>query len=326
MQSLEVPDLPSVESTHNYALYGLRLRSAIRLTLPEASAEQRADVEFVPGLPDQFARALSQIVLNPDDWIHYHELADGGSYVRYDEMFDFLVAPRGDRIVYRLLGPFSIEAFQTYALGRVFSFALVKMGFEPLHAATVVVDGRAVAFLGASTFGKSSLAACFVAGSYPLLTDDILRLHQERGQFMAFPGPPRLKLFPKVARLFLGEDSRGLHMNPNAQKFVFPLSSEQTHASPVPLAAIYAITAPRDVHRSQRIDIGTHSPMEALLKVLSFTHNDQLTDRGRLERHFTAARRLVEVVPVRKLSYPRVLSSLPEVRDTILADLQRADF
>ena len=323
-ESLDVPRLPAIDSLYDYSLYGLHLRGPIPLTLPRASAEDCVDVEFLPAEPGQFADALSQLSLDNSDWIHHHQLGGGWNYIRYDEMFDFLVAPAGDRIFYRLLGPFSVEAFQTYALGRVFSFALVKLGIEPLHAAAVVVNGQAVAFLGASAFGKSSVAACFVAGNHRLLTDDILRLQEEHGQFVAFPGPPRLKLFPRMARSFLGDSSRGVHMNPRAAKFVFPLSAQQSHSAPAPLAAIYALTSPRDVYRRQSIQIGSHSPMEMLLKVLSFTHNHDLTDGDRLERQFEAARRLIDVVPVRKLSYPRVLASLPEVRDAVLADLQRS--
>ena len=64
----------------------------------------------------------------------------------------------------------------------------------------IVVNGRAVAFLGASTYGKSSLAACFIAAGHRLLTDDTLRLEERDGQWIAYPGPPRLRLLPKVAR------------------------------------------------------------------------------------------------------------------------------
>jgi hypothetical protein len=294
------------------------------LTLPEAAGPGPANIELHLAAPDWFAKVISHVTLDSSDWIHHHELAGGWSYIRYDEMFDFLVAPAGDRIFYRLLGPFSVEAFQTYALGRVFSFALVKMGHEPLHAATLVVNGQAVAFLGASTFGKSSLAACFVAANYRLLTDDVLRLKEHDGGFLACPGSPRLKLFPEVARLFLGDRARGLQMNAKSAKFVYPLSSAQSYSAEVPLAAIYALTAPRDVHRRQRIRIESPTPREALLKVLAHTHNDQLTERDRLERQFSAARRLLDLVPVRKLSYPRVLSSLPEVRDAVITDLQRS--
>jgi hypothetical protein len=62
--------------------------------------------------------------------------------------------------------------------------------------------------------------------------------------------------------------------------------------------------------------------VEALVKLLSFTHNHELTGKERLVRQFEAARRLIDKVPVRSLSYPRILESLPEVRAAILADLE----
>lgn len=312
------------EPVYDYSLYGLHLRSAIQLTLPVAPSADFVDIELLPEAPDQLAEATSRVALAHDDWIHHRELDGGWTYVRYDGMFDFLVAPAGHRIVYRLLGPLSTEAFQTYALGRVMSFALVKMGYEPLHAATVVVDGRAVAFLGASTFGKSSLAACFVSAGHRLLTDDVLRLEECAMGLVAFPGPARLKLFPKVARMFLGESATGLSMSPRATKRVFPLCAAQTCAVPVPLAAIYAVTAPRDVHRRQRIRIEPCGPLDAMLNVLSFTHNHHLAGRSRLERQFESARLVVDRVAIRKLSYPRSLSLLQDVRRDVLADLQRS--
>jgi hypothetical protein len=148
---------------HHYQLYGLHVRSRQRLSLAEGSWEngpcgEFVDVEIEPAPGSRFARVTSGITLDPYEWIHHHELLDSWSFLRYDGLFEFLVAPRGDRILFHHLGEAPTESFQTYLLGRVFSYALVKMGYEPLHAATVVVDGCAVAFLGASTFGKSTLA------------------------------------------------------------------------------------------------------------------------------------------------------------------------
>src|SRR5204863_102769 len=99
----------------------------------------------------------------------------------------------------------SAESFQVYLLGQALSFALVKQGLEPLHATVVVVDGQGVAFLGDNGYGKSSLAACFLEGGYRLLTDDLLLLKASGGDVLAYPGPPRIKLFPEVARRFLGD-------------------------------------------------------------------------------------------------------------------------
>jgi hypothetical protein len=217
-----------------------------------------------------------------------------------------------------------LESFQTYALGRIFSFALVKKGYEPLHAATVVVNQQAVAFLGAGGFGKSSLAACFVAAGYPLLTDDVLRLEEQGGRYMAFPGPPRLKLFPRVARLYLGDVSAGIPINNMSlnRKCVFSLRAAQACAAPTPLGAIYVVTAPRGVYRKQAIAVNSMPAVEALVKVLRFSHNHELTGRNRLARQFEAARLLIEKVPIRSLSHPRILSSLSDVKTAILGDLR----
>lgn len=321
-------EAPRSEATsYDYALYGLRIRSDIKLTLEDTAVEGSSDVELLAGTAERFDEAISQINLDHADWIHLHELSNGWSYLRYDQLFEFLVAPLGERIFYRFLEDVSLESFQTYALGRVFSFALVRMGYEPLHAATVVVNGKAVAFLGASTFGKSSLATCFVASGYPLLTDDTLRLEEQDGRHMAFPGPPRLRLLPQIARLYLGDIANGVVMNPNekhakAPKLVFRLSASQSFSDVAPLAAIYVVAAPRKVHRRQQIKIGSLTPLQSLMNVVSFTHNSELSNSERLSRQLNAAQRLIAAVPVRSLAYPRILTSLNAVKDAILEDIR----
>lgn len=318
---------PSRPSSYDYALYGLRIRSDIKLTFDDVPVAGAADVELFEGSRQQFDDIAAQVELDHADWIHHNELADGRSFIRYEGLFEFVVEPSGTQIFYRFVSDVSMESFQTYVLGRVFSFALVKMGYEPLHAATVVVDDRAVAFLGASTFGKSSLATCFVASGFPLLTDDTLRLEERDGQYVAFPGPPRLRLLPKIARLYLGDVSNGVVMNPRekdarAPKLIFCLSGSQSYPKVAPLGAIYVVTAPRKVHRKQRIAIASLTPLQALMNVVSFTHNDGLTGSDRLMRQLDAARHLIDSVTIRSLSYPRILASLDEVKDAVLEDLK----
>jgi hypothetical protein len=325
LDACEISELTPGEAVYDYLLYGLRIRSRIRLTLDECFESGTADVEFLPGDPDRFADIVAQVTFS-SDWIHLHEVADGWSYIGYDGMFEFLVSPSGDRILYRFLAEVTLESFQTYALGRVFSFALVKMGYEPLHAATVVVNGRAVAFLGASTYGKSSLAACFVAAGYPLLTDDVLRLEEHDGRYMAFPGPSKLKLLPAVARHYLGDISVGVPINnkaTSAPKLVFQLSREQRFTAAAPLAAIYVVAAPRKVYRKQRIMISALPALESVVSILSFTHNHNLTGPARLTRQLDAAQRLITMVPMRSLAYPRSFSILGDVKNAILSDLNQ---
>ena len=321
----EPPQFPANAQVYHYAVYGLRLRSSIRLTLNEDSGEGPVDVELLAGDPALFEAAASKVTIDPVDWIHMHELPDGWSYIRYDEMFEFQISPSGDQIFFRLLAESSLESFQTYALGRVLSYALVKMGYEPLHASTIVVGGFAVAFLGASTFGKSSLAACFVASGYPLLTDDVLRVEERGNRYVAFPGPPKLKLLPRVACLYLKGAAMGVPINNKdhySPKMVFHLSPEQRFAAPAPLAAVYVVTSPRKVFRKQRIAISPLPMVDQLVSVLSFTHNHKLTGPARLTRQLDAAQSLIEKTTVRSLSYPRILSSLPNVVTAVLADVK----
>jgi hypothetical protein len=283
-----------------------------------------ADVEVLEGDPVRFEAIAAGLVFDPDDWIHLHELGDGWSYIRYDQMFEFLIAPQGNSVVYRLHGNVSSGSFQTYLLGRVFSYVLVKMGHEPLHATTVVVDGGAVAFLGGSGFGKSSLAACFIASGCSLLTDDVLRTEERHGHYLAFAGPPCLKLLPGVARLYMDDISNGVPINnreASVSKLLFPLAAEHGVSGNVPLVAIYVLTNPRKVYRRQRVVLASMSAREALMNLISFTHNDALISAQRMRRLLECAQRLSATVPMRSLAYPRTLSSLDEARDRVLGDL-----
>src|SRR5439155_8977822 len=131
------------------------------------------------------------------------------------------VAADGGRITCRRLEESSLESFQVYMLGQALSFALVRQGFEPLHATVVVIDDQAVAFLGDNAFGKSSLAACFLEAGHRLLTDDLLILQDSpNGGILAYPGPPRLKLFPKMATRFLGQTVNRVHLNADTAKLI----------------------------------------------------------------------------------------------------------
>lgn len=323
--AIEVPEPATSPSSHEYVVYGFRLRSAMKLSLSEAAPGGAADIDLLPGEEAWFERTTSQFALDHSHWINVHESPEGWSYVRYEGMFEFMVSPSGNRVLYRLLEDVSLDSFETYALGRIFSFAMVKKGFEPLHASTVVVDGCAVAFLGSSTFGKSSLAARFVADGHQLLTDDVLRAEEQPdGRVLAFPGPPRLKLMPIVARRLMRDTSLRAPINSRGRhpKRIYPLTAAQYCAEPVPLRAIYAVTPPRNVHRKQRITIAPLPPVRALMKLLTFTHNDNVTGGERLARQFDAAQRLLRTVPIRALSYPRILTSLSEVKAAVLADLQ----
>jgi hypothetical protein len=304
-------------------LYGVSLRSEWSLPYPRTPASCLAEIDLLQGSPKRFADAVSEARVRADQttWARGVPLGDSQTYLQWSERFEFLVSADGRAIAARRLRHGSNETFHTYLLGQALSFALIKQGLDPLHATTVAIDGAAIAFLGDSGYGKSSLGAAFVQAGHQLLTDDLLVLSERDAGFAAHPGPPRIKLFPKIARQVLGRAARGTPIGPMTPKLVIRLDDHQASRSARPLTAIYVLTPPASDGRVRtRVTIRRLSRRQACLALLRNTFNTAVTDPGRLSRQFAFAASVAAAVPVKLIAYPRTLRLLPAVRDAILAD------
>jgi hypothetical protein len=318
----EVPATRS-QLSYQYQVYGVGLRASFPLFLPERSNTDSIEIEIQLRPAGHFSELLQGARLQESPWgnFQYANFDDGASYVRWDGLGEFHVSANGRNIVCRRIEGASPESFQVYLLGQAISFALVKGGFEPLHATCVVIDGKAVALLGDSGYGKSSLAACFLEAGHRLLTDDLLVVREVAGGFQAFPGPPRIKLFSDMARKFLGESVSGVPMNSGAQKLVMPLASERVHFDAAPLEAIYTIAPPHEVAQDQAIRIEGVPSRAAFVLLMNNVFNYVIIDTRRLHTQFGALARLAATTPMRKIFYPRRAEALPLVREAIVTNL-----
>jgi hypothetical protein len=320
-----------VTSDHAYCLYGMRFTSHWRLPYAEAPEGNLCEVSVVEDSPQFFVDAALEAGSPTASWFHQGRLGDGSVYLRWNRHFEFVVSADGGRIAGRSLSTTSAEAFHTHLLGQVLSYALLKRGREPLHGTAVVVDGTAIAFLGDCGYGKSSLAAAFLAAGHRLLTDDLLVVKPDtaplgsvdlhKGGFAAYPGPPRIKLSPEIAGALLDRSSRGVPMNNLTPKLVVPLASHQIQPAPTPLRAVYVLAPPAKRAQTDRVTIRRVSKRKGFVELLRNTFNSQVRDRDRLERQFRQASRIVTLVPVKSLSYRRHTFMLPIVREAILTDL-----
>jgi hypothetical protein len=302
-----------------YGVYGIRLTSDTALDLPPSRGVPLADVEIRSGTRDFFDQAILGVPLERRaDWCWLARLPDQGVYVRWIGVGEYLVSADGHKIVWLRASDAPVESFQVYLLGQALSFALLKLSFEPLHGTAVVVAGGAIAILGDSGFGKSTLAAQFLASGASLLTDDLLLLRSMPEGVLAYPGPSRLKLFPNIAERFFPSASEGPPMNPLTEKQILPM--ENRHLDPVLLRAIYVLSAPEDMSQASEIRIERLSDRQAFLALGANTFNLLLTDPERLQRQFQDAARWVEKVPIRSLSYPRSLARLPDVQRAVVED------
>jgi hypothetical protein len=307
-----------------YGVYGVVISSELPLPLTEIRDDQ------TKGICEIAIRAASGTVLNalredfvpqntPFPGFAFGETPDGSNYIRWEGLGEILVSKDGASITCRPFPQTEPESFHVYLLGQALSFALVKMGFEPLHATAVAVGDQAVAFVGDCGFGKSTLAASFLEAGHRLLTDDLLLLRAATRELIAYPGPARIKLFPKIAEKFLGQRSNTVALNPQTRKQIIPLNERQICTNPMPLRVVYTL-APSKEANGKGIHILKLSKRESFVTLVGATFNRMLVDRERLQRQFHAVNGMVSTVIVKKAFYPRILSSLSQVREAIVSD------
>jgi hypothetical protein len=309
----------------DYRVYGLSLRSEIPLGLPEQPAGQSPDVTFFSAPRGWFAHATAGLPRDEGTGGSYERAhsADGSEFLRWPDLFEFMVSHDGRSVVCGWLERATVESFQTYLLAQVLSFALIRQAYEPLHSTTVVVEGKAVALLGDSGHGKSTLAAAFVHAGHQILTDDLLLIRDDGGILCGFAGPPRIKLLPDVARRFFPDQARCSLMNPDGDKLIIPLEQGQWQPGPVPLHGFLLLKESDDNVRG--FDLTSLSGAQSLLQLVRSTYNARISSPDRLRRQFLAVRDWATRIPVRGLTYPRTLAALEQVRQAIVSGVHSAD-
>lgn len=314
-----------VRREHSYHAYGIPIRSDLRFPLKEAVTPLEPAVEIISSSPSYLREVLRGKIVPPDpeNWCERLTLPDGSEYLRWPHLFEFLVSSDGRRIAYNPLSKLSMLAFETYLLGMVLSYALLKLGYEVLHATAVVVDGEALALLGPSGHGKSTLAAAFLNAGYPVLTDDLLVVMETRDRILIPPGIPRIKLFRETAAQLLPFPFDGAPMNPLTDKLVIPLNDQYVWKTPAPLRAVYGLPDPWAAHPESGIRIRQMPAKAAFIKLLAGAFNTSVSDPERLKRHFEGTSRFLKKIAVRGLSFQREINNVGAVRDAIIADFRR---
>lgn len=129
------------------------------------------------------------------------DLAEPAGYLLWNRDHGrVLISPDGREL---LCEPDPANAqWATIVAAQALPLAATLRGLEVLHAAGVVVDGRAVLITGAAGAGKSSLAAALLRAGGQLLSDDAVALELHDGELVAHVGSLALQLrAPEYERL-----------------------------------------------------------------------------------------------------------------------------
>ena len=185
-----------------------------------------------------------------------------------------------------------------------------------LHGSAVAVDGQAIAFLGLSRGGKTTLAGAFAKAGYPFMTEDVIELVPSGDAYLLQPKHSRLRLFVDSAAWLLGRefaDADDDNKHSLAAGDALPFSD-----AAMPLARIYVLG--RD-HEAP-LAITPFAGPTALAQLLPHSFVLDVEDKPRLRAHFGRIGELSERIGACALDYSRRYEELPAVISAILADIK----
>lgn len=235
-----------------------------------------------------------------------------GFLMRFPQVADFHISRDGSHVSTRPAPGVETPSLYNVYLSQVLPMALSRRGRLVFHASAVEVDGCAIAFMGASGRGKSTLAAAFATAGFPFLTDDGLFVEVANGAASVVPGHPSLRLWGDSGEALLGPEP-GLE---DGKSRILSGDRIAHCTTPRPLRRIYLIDEADDAG----IAIGplAGAPAFTALAAHSFLLADG--DARLLEGHFEGLAALAGAGLGASLRYPRRYERLAEVRAAVLAD------
>ncbi|KAB8320251.1 hypothetical protein SD81_001080 [Tolypothrix campylonemoides VB511288] len=204
---------------------------------------------------------------------------------------------------------------RTILLGPILSILLRQRGLLVLHASCVDINNKAVAFMGGSGWGKSTLAAAFHTKGYDILTDDVMPIEFVSDSPIVIPAYPQFKLFPEAVTS-LGQDTEGLSpvfQNSPKLSYKFERGFQQT---PLPLKRIYVLD------KGNAHNITNLQPQEAFVELVRHTRAISLvTNPEFVTSHMGLCSELIKNVSFYRFTRKPSLTDLPELVKLIEDDL-----
>lgn len=243
---------------------------------------------------------------------------DSANYVvRFPELADFEIAVDRGTITCTPEVAIPDEVVANLYLNQIVPLVIGFEGGLVLHASAVSIGNCAIAFMGHSGRGKSTLAASFASAGYPFLTDDGLIVDQRAQQYMICPRAPVLRLRSDSASVLL---ERGMNVRSRDEfKEAISAGTRFPHSeNSCPLAAIFALAEPQN---TGDVEIAPLSRQAVVAELLSHSFILDVEDRTRVKNLFDRLIDLSASVECFSIDYPRLYSQLPRVRDTILTHL-----
>ena len=312
-------------STHPlpvYELHGLRVASVIPLGVAE-SDPTKVDLEIRLG-----AAAAVPAAPPPGEVIREFTWGEGngvacsrdedGYLLRFYSTCDFRLDSALRAVEIRPDPDLDPNMLAPLLESPVISSILALKGECVLHASAVEVEGRALAFIGGSGRGKSTLATLLCLGGASLVSDDVLRVDLSGEEARCFPGGRRTRLRPNAAGL-LDSLSAGEVARTADDRLGADFAAGRGKR---PL--LMGILVPQPSRTAEAVRLERLGPTEAFLVLSTFPRIFGWRDSAPLRPQFEAFTRLARSVPVFNAEVPWGPPFDPGLADELLAAVRKS--
>jgi hypothetical protein len=234
-----------------------------------------------------------------------------GYVLRFHGICDFRIDSALRRVSAHL-APGAPAAYVPLLLaGQVVALLLTLAGECVLHASAVRIGDSAVAFVGASGMGKSTLAGVLCARGARLVTDDVLRVVCDERGVRCAPGTGELRLRPGSAFVARSFPAAAVHATADERTAI------RLRHRPVP-ARLLALIVPRLSRTSSELRMTRLSPSQAFLALNGYAALPGLQGHELVRRRFEQLANVAKAVPAYEAEVPWMPPLAPAVADELL--------
>ena len=312
-----------MSSFSTFALYGLRIASDLPLRAPLAELEGTPDFTILRGddLPSDYPPPPGEVWAAADFGngvsVRLAQTGTGWSLL-YPNTAEVRFA--ADLRTATLHGaPGKADILPLLLTSSIPTWWLNLRGESVLHASAVALRGRALAFIGASGMGKSTMATLLCAHGATLITDDALRLVKAGGGYACHFGPGELRLRPAAAALAEQFAPGCADVSVDGRTTLRLVTPTQE------LPRLAAIVIPQPSREASELRVERLSLVQASFHLNSYTRVIGWQAEGPLRRQFEHFSELAQRVPVAKLTIPWGPPFAPELAAQIWASLTPAE-
>lgn len=179
-------------------------------------------------------------------------------------------------------------------IGHALPMILYKRGRLVLHANSININDKAVIFLGTSGNGKSTTSFALYNKGYSIISDDILSIKIGNCDSFAYPGFPKIKLWPEVLEKFEKDPQKFPKIHPKTKKRFCSVSDNFTN-HPKAIKAIYLI------EKCKENKITKMNSFDSILELIKSSYCYIMFNEKDLSDNFKQITHIVNNIPVKKM-------------------------